>query len=105
MLNYLRGFQCRLSDLGFPTNLISGLIFNNPVEGLKSALDNKFSWQKSRGGITKSINVLAIQDIHTIFDSEYMSPSNSTDYRNRLNFEVVLAIGTRPTELWLFEVS
>ena len=66
MLKYLRGVQRRLSELGFPINLFSSPILNDPVEGLKSALDNKFSLQHALGGITKSHNVLTIRDIRTI---------------------------------------
>ena len=101
MLNYLRGVHRRLSELGFPINLFSGPIFNDLVEGLKSALDKKFSLQQAHGGITKSDNVLTIRDIRTIFDSEYLNPNNPTGHRNRSIFGVGLAIGTRPTEYWL----
>ena len=34
-----------------------------------------------------------------------MNPNSSTGYRNRLIFGVGLVIGTRPTELWLLDVS
>ena len=105
MLNYLRGVQRRLSELVFPTNLFYGTIFNDFVEGLKSALDNKFSLQQVRGRITKSHNALTIQDICTISNSEILNPNKSTGYPSKLIFGVGLATGTRPTELWLLDVS
>ena len=105
MLNYLRSVQSRLGELGFPVNLFAGPIFDDPMEGPKSALDNKFALQQSLGGITRSHNVLTIEEIGSIFHSEYRNPMNSTGYRNRLIFAVGLAIGKRPTKLWLLHLS
>ena len=106
MLNYPRGVQRRLSELGFPINFFPGPIFNGPVEGLKSAFDNKFSLQQVRGGIMKSHNVLTIRDIRTIFDSEYLNPNNSTGYRNRLILEFVWELEhDRPSYVFLTSPS
>lgn len=101
MLGYVRGVQRRLKELNYDVNLFSGPIFNYPNEGLKPVLDNKFSLQQSNGATTKSHNILTIDNVKEIFDSEFCNPSNATGFRNRLIFAVGLAIGARPTELCL----
>ena len=101
----MRGVLRRLAELGYSVNLFSGPIFADLEAGLKVALDKKFSLQQSKGGLRKSHNVLTIGDIEIIFNSEYCNPTNATGFRNRLIFAVGLALGSRPTELWLLDVA
>lgn len=71
MLNYVRGVQRRIKELGLTINLFSDPIFADPVERLSPLLDNKFAQQQSEGQITKNHNILTIDDIRTIFGSEH----------------------------------
>ena len=105
MLTYLRVIQCRLSELRYGVNVLSGPIFDCPTNVLKSALDNMFAQQQAQGGTSKCHNVLTIDDVQRIFESEYCSVGHITGFRNRSIFSVGLALGTRPTELWRLDVA
>ena len=105
MLTYIRSIQRRLNQLGFPVNLFSGPNFADSRHGLVSVLDNRFAHQQSKGSGTKSHNILSIEDVKSIFESEYCNKQNAEGFRNRLIFSVGLAIGARTTELWMLEVS
>lgn len=104
MLAYVHGIQRRLREMGFNVALLTGPIFAHARDGFKAALDNKFRQQQARGALTKSHNVLTVDDVKQIFASDYCAPTTATGYRNRLIFAVGLAIGTRPTELWRLEL-
>ena len=101
MLGYDRSIQRRLAELKFKVNLLSGLIFACPNEGLKAVLDNKFSEQQFGGARTKSHNILTLSEVRAIFTSEYCSVNTPIGYRNMLISALGLALGCRPNELVL----
>lgn len=105
MLNYVRRVQHRIRELGLSVNLFSDPIFTDPVEGLCPVLDNKFAMQQAEGQITKSHNILTIDDIGTIFGSEHCNPKNSEGFRHKFIFAVGLATDVRPTELCMLNLS
>ena len=92
MLAFTGGFLRRSCEPGLPVNLFERQIFKNPKNGLVPE-------QQSNGVGTKRHDVLTLNDIELIFNSEFCDLSNSESFRNRLLLAVGLAIGARTTEL------
>ena len=105
MLAYLRGAQRRLRELGMTVTLFSGPIFADPNSGLVAVLDNKFSEQQAGGRTMRPHNVLCVEDVALILDSEHCNPLNADGYRNRLLFIVGLSIGARTSELHMLKCT
>ena len=83
--------------------LFSGPIFAGPNSSLVAVLDNKFSEQQAGGRTLKPHNLLCVEDVALILDSEHCNPLNAEGYRNRLLFILDLSISARTSELHMLK--
>ena len=105
MLGYVRGIQRRLREMEFDVDLFDGPFFNRPKNGLGAIMDNKFVMQQAREGLTKIHNILTLDNVRNIFESEHSIEREANGFRNRLVFAIGLALGGRPTELCYMDAS
>ena len=76
----------------FDVDFFNVPIFNFPKTGLRTVMDNKFTMQKAREALTKSHNILTLDNVQTIFASEYCTEREANGFRNRVAFAIGLAL-------------
>lgn len=106
MKSYVLGLQRAFKQVwGYELSLLKGPIFDCQSDGLVNVIDNHFSDQQSRGLVTKSHNVMSVNDIKKLYSSDKLSTEHSKGMQARTVFNIALVTGMRPGEITNLKLS
>lgn len=106
MKSYMLGLQRSFKQkCNYELFLLMGPIFDCQSLGLVNVINNHFSDKKSRGMVTKSHNVISVNEIMNLYWYEKLCMKSATGVQTRIVFNIALVTGMRPGEISNLKLS